>query len=160
VLLDAERFYVGHLKRSWVPGYLAARGLHPALAAQWHIGYAPAGWTALISHLRNLGHDDALIEAAGLARRSSRGTLIDHFRDRVMLAVRDEHGMVAGFIGRARPEAGPAVPKYLNSPETSATRRATCCSACMRLATGLLGAPCPSSSRARSTPSLLPLPIR
>jgi DNA primase len=120
VLLDAERLYVGRLKRSWVPGYLVARGLNPVAVAQWHIGYAPAGWTALISHLRSLGHEDAVIEAAGLARRSSRGTLIDHFRDRIMLAVRDEHGMIAGFIGRAHPEAGPAVPKYLNSPETSA----------------------------------------
>jgi DNA primase len=120
VLLDAERFYVGHLKGSWVPGYLAARGLQPVAVAQWHVGYAPAGWTALTRYLRGLGHDDALIEAAGLARRSSRGTLIDHFRDRVMLAIRDEHGMIAGFIGRAHPEAGPAVPKYLNSPETSA----------------------------------------
>jgi DNA primase len=120
VLLDAERFYVGHLKHSWVPGYLVARGLNPVAVAQWHIGYAPAGWTALISHLRNLGHDDAVIEAAGLARRSSRGTLIDHFRNRAMLAILDEHGMIAGFIGRAHPETGPAVPKYLNSPETSA----------------------------------------
>ena len=120
VLLDAERFYVGHLKRSWVPSYLAARGLNPATVTQWHVGYAPAGWTALIRHLRNLGHDDAVIEAAGLARRSSRGTLIDHFRDRVMLAIRDERGMIAGFIGRAHPKAGPAVPKYLNSPETAA----------------------------------------
>ena len=120
VLLDAERFYAGHLKRSWVPGYLASRGLNTVTVAQWHVGYAPAGWTALIRHLRNLGYDDAVVEAAGLARRSSRGTLIDHFRDRVMLAIRDEHGMIAGFIGRAHPKAGPAVPKYLNNPETAA----------------------------------------
>ena len=120
VLLDAERFYAGQLQRSWVPGYLASRGLSAVTVAQWHVGYAPAGWTALIRYLRGLGHDDAVIEAAGLARQSSRGTLIDHFRDRVMLAVRDEHGAIAGFIGRAHPEAGPAVPKYLNSPETAA----------------------------------------
>ena len=120
VLLDAERFYIDHLKRSWVPGYLAARGLNSETVAQWHIGYAPAGWTALIRHLRQLGYDDAVIEAAGLARRSSRGTLIDHFRDRVMLAIRDERSMIASFIGRAHPKAGSAVPKYLNSPETAA----------------------------------------
>ena len=54
VLLDAEQFYVGHLKRSWVPGYLVARGLHPVAVAQWHIGYAPAGWTALIRHSGHL----------------------------------------------------------------------------------------------------------
>ena len=120
VLLDAERFYRDHLDRSWVPGYLAARGFGQTTMRQWRIGYAPAGWTVLTSHLRGLGHDDAVIEASGLARRSSRGTLIDHFRDRAMLAIRNEHGIVAGFIGRAHPDAAPAVPKYLNSPETTA----------------------------------------
>jgi DNA primase len=119
ILLDAERFYCDHLSHSWVPGYLAARCFGPATVEQWRIGYASAGWTALTSHLRRLGHDDAVIEASGLARRSSRGTLIDHFRDRVMLGIRNEHGVLAGFTGRARPGAGPTVPKYLNSPETS-----------------------------------------
>ena len=119
VLLDAERFYYGRLARSWVPGYLAARGFGQATMKRWRIGYAPAGWTALTNHLRGLGHDDAVIEASGLARRSSRGTLIDHFRDRVMLAIRNENGIVAGFIGRAHPDSAPAVPKYLNSPETT-----------------------------------------
>jgi DNA primase len=120
VLLDAERFYRGRLDDSWVPGYLAARGFGKATTRQWRIGYAPGGWIALTSHLRGLGHDDAAIEASGLARRSSRGTLIDHFRDRVMLAIRDEHGAIAGFIGRAHPDAAPTVPKYLNSPQTTA----------------------------------------
>jgi DNA primase catalytic core len=120
VLLNAERFYRGHLDRSWVPGYLAARGFGQATVAQWRIGYAPAGWTALTNHLRGLGHDDAVIEASGLARRSSRGTLIDHFRDRAMLATRNDNGIVVGFIGRAHPDAASEVPKYLNSPETTA----------------------------------------
>jgi DNA primase len=119
VLLDAERFYRAHLSGSWAPGYLEFRGMGLAITKRWPIGYAPAGWTILTDHLRRLGYDDALIETAGLARRSSRGTLIDHFRDRVMLSIRDERGMIAGFIGRAHPNATPAVPKYLNSPETS-----------------------------------------
>ena len=119
MLVDAERFYRVHLGDKWVPGYLAARGLDPATVQQWRIGYAATGWTTLTSHLRRLGYGDAAIEAAGLARRSSRGTLIDYFRDRVMLAVRDERGRIAGFIGRAHPGAGADVPKYLNSPETA-----------------------------------------
>jgi DNA primase len=119
-LADAERFYLASLKRGWAPGYLASRGLSTGTIARWRIGYAPARWTALASHLRSAGHDDDTIEAAGLARRSSRGTLIDYFRDRVMLAIRDEHGQVAGFIGRAHPSAAGKVPKYLNSPDTAA----------------------------------------
>ena len=102
-----------------MPAYLQKRGITAAAMGQWHIGYAPGGWTALTSYLRGRGHHDDTIQAAGLARISSRGTLIDHFRDRVMLPVHDEHGNLAGFIGRARPGARPAIPKYLNGPATS-----------------------------------------
>ena len=119
VLDDAMRFYDGQLIGSWVPAYLAERGIGIGALRHWQIGYAPGGWAALTGHLRALGHDDDAIRAAGLARISSRGTLIDHFRDRVMLPVHDEQGNIAGFLGRARPGAGPEVPKYLNSPETS-----------------------------------------
>ena len=59
-----------------------------------------------------------MIEAAGLGRRSVRGTLVDLFRDRAMLPIRSADGTVAGFIGRAAKAAGAGVPKYLNSPGT------------------------------------------
>jgi DNA primase len=123
VLADAGRFYVSQLPGSWAPDYLRSRGISQATITEWQIGYAPAGWTTLTDHLRDLGHADHDIEAAGLARRSSRGTLIDHFRDRVMLPVHDEHGTLAGFTGRARPDAGPEVPKYLNSPQTDVYKK-------------------------------------
>jgi DNA primase len=123
VLDDAMQFYDSQLARSWAPAYLAERGISGAAMRQWRIGYAPGGWATLTGHLRALGHDDDAIQAAGLARNSSRGTLIDHFRDRVMLPVHDERGNIAGFLGRARPGAGPEVPKYLNSPETSSYQK-------------------------------------
>lgn len=119
VLEDAEQFYLDCRDRGWVPRYLTRRGLTTENIQFWRIGYAPAKWTALIDHLHAAGHSDGLIEAAGLARRSSRGTLIDHFHDRVMIAIRDENGTVAGFIGRASPTAKPGVPKYLNTPDTA-----------------------------------------
>ena len=123
ILEHAQDFYVGQLSGSWASGYLDSRGISAAVAAEWHIGYAPAGWTTLTDHLRRLGHGDDEIEAAGVAKPSSRGTLIDRFRDRVMLPVHDEQGRLAGFIGRARPGAGDGVPKYLNSPETAGFRK-------------------------------------
>ena len=119
VLLEAEEFYIGQLATSWVPPYLRRRGITPAAMGEWHIGYAPCGWTVLTDYLRGRGPPDDAIQAAGLARISSRGILIDHFRDRVMLPVHDQHGKLAGFIGRAHPRVGPEVPKYLNSPTTS-----------------------------------------
>ena len=123
ILVATEHFYLGHLHRSWAPRYLASRGLNQAAVTRWRIGYAPAGWTTLTDHLRRLGHDDAAIQEAGLARRSSRGTLVDHFRDRVMLAIRDERGEIVGFIGRARPNADSRTPKYLNSPESATYKK-------------------------------------
>jgi DNA primase len=123
VVHDAERFYADRLAMSWVPAYLRRRGIGAAAMGEWHIGYAPGGWTTLTDYLRRRGHDDDAIQAAGLARLSSRGTLIDHFRDRVMVPVHDEDGKLAGFIGRARPGADPSVPKYLNGPETSTYKK-------------------------------------
>src|SRR6266516_4629099 len=121
VLWDAEHFYAARLDDSWVPSYLRERGFDATVATEWRIGYAPSGWTTLTDHLLGLGHHRADIEAAGLTRRSRRGTLIDHFRDRAMLAIRRPDGPIAGFI--ARPGSGPGAPKYLNSPETAAYKK-------------------------------------
>jgi len=105
------------------PAYLRARGITLTAIQDWRIGYAPAGWATLTSHLQRLGHHGDAIQAAGLAARSSRGTLIDRFRDRIMLPVHDAGGQLAGFTGRARPGAGPDVPKYLNGPDSAAYQK-------------------------------------
>jgi DNA primase len=123
VLADAHAWYLTQLPGSWAPGYLHDRGITDDAITRWEIGYAPAGWTALTSRLRRAGHTDEIIQAAGLARRSSRGTLIDHFRDRILFPVRDQHGDIAGFTGRARPGAPPGTPKYLNTPDSAAYRK-------------------------------------
>ena len=47
VLLDAGQFYTGQLASSWAPAYLDKRGITAAAMGEWHIGYAPGGWTAL-----------------------------------------------------------------------------------------------------------------
>ena len=115
---SAARFFRGRLPRSWVPGYLAGRGFGPAVQQHWQAGYAPAGWDSLTRHLRTLSYTDTVIEAAGLARRSRRGTLTDTFRDRAILPIRSHEGNIVAFIGRAPEHAAPGVPKYLNSPST------------------------------------------
>ena len=114
-LAAAAAFYTAAAARSWVPAYLTGRGL-PATAA----GYAPATWTALVDHLRAAGHTDQAILAAGLARHSSRGGLIDFFHNRAVLPItRPQDGAVVAFIGRKHPDdANDQSPKYLNSPTT------------------------------------------
>ncbi len=119
-LAAAAAFYTAAAARSWVPAYLTGRGL-PATAA----GYAPATWTALVDHLRAAGHTDQEILAAGLARHSSRGGLIDFFHHRAVLPItRPQDGSVVGFIGRKHPDdTNDRAPKYLNSPTTMVFRK-------------------------------------
>jgi DNA primase len=87
-------------------------------------GYAPAGFTTLVNHLRRLGASDDELLAAGLAKQASNGRLIDVFRDRLMLPIHgpDAVGEVHGFIGRRNPtirdEDPYAGPKYLNTAQT------------------------------------------
>jgi DNA primase len=118
----AARFFAGHLSGSWAADYLERRGFAEPIQRQWGIGYAPAAWTALTDHLRDLGYRDTAIEASGLAKRS-RGSLIDAFRDRVILPIHSPNGIVLGFIGRAAENADNHVPKYLNSKDTELYRK-------------------------------------
>lgn len=121
---DAEEFYRSHLAGSGVSRYLHERGVDAQAQQRWSIGYAPAGWTNLTEHLRRQGHDDALIEASGLARYSAKNNLIDLFRDRAMFPVRDPDGTTIAFVGRAAPGAID-VPKYINSPDTAIYHKKT-----------------------------------
>jgi DNA primase len=120
----AAGFFAERMRGSWGPGYLASRGFGEQAWREWGIGYAPATWTALTSHLRARGFTDEAIQEAGLAKMSARGTLVDIFRDRIMFPVRALDGTVAGFIGRAPPtrEAGNA-PVYLNTATTPLYRK-------------------------------------
>ena len=158
-LADAERFYACQFPGSWAAGDLRNRGIGQAAITRWQIGYAPAGWTTLTGHLRGLGHADRDIEAAGLARHSSHGTLIDHFRDRVMLPVHDEHGNLAGFTGRAHPDAGARRRNTSTARRPPPTAKASCCSGGSRPAPASPPARYRSSPRGHSTPSRSVSPI-
>ncbi len=102
--------------------YLKNRGLVGETAARYHLGYAPAGWDAV---LKKFGATEAgrqallttglVIERAADAQRSPGTGYYDRFRDRVMFPIRDTRGRVVGFGGRVLDQGEP---KYLNSPET------------------------------------------
>ena len=94
--------------------YLTGRDIK-AVADGFCVGYAPAGG-GLVAHLKQLGFDESVLLAAGVARAGQDGRLIDVFRDRVVAVIADGP-TIAGFIGRAvQPDQ---TPKYLNSPATA-----------------------------------------
>ncbi len=60
----------------------------------------------------------------GLAKESSRGTLIDRFHRRLVWPIRDITGDVIGFGARKLMDDDPG-PKYLNTPETPLYKKST-----------------------------------
>jgi DNA primase len=103
--------------------YLQQRGIEPRdLTGDWQIGYAPPGWTRLVDQLRAAGFTDQHLLTAGLARTCRRGTLIDSYRDRLILPLHDDRHRVIGFLGRDLSGA-PDTPKYLNTPTTPLYRK-------------------------------------
>jgi DNA primase len=97
--------------------FLAVRGFDQASAQQYGVGYAPQGWDSLVKYLRSKGFSDAEMQAGGLAGQSSRGTLIDKFRGRLLWPIRDIGGEVIGFGARKLYDDDQG-PKYLNTSET------------------------------------------
>jgi conjugative relaxase-like TrwC/TraI family protein len=140
----AGDFYADHYSSGWAAAYVADR-LGGNIASpsgsntdgqitldDFHLGYAPAGWTHLIDHLRaSTNATDSELVAAGLASYATTGRLIDRFRDRLVFPVTatgpDGEPEIHGFIARRNPRHDPSPvreddprhgPKYLNTPET------------------------------------------
>jgi len=118
--LAADFFSAGYTD-SWGPAYVSSRlGTDLADHPSFRPGYAPAGWTHLSDHLRDLGSSDQEILAAGLARVGRNGHVIDQFRGRLVVPIRNGQ-QITGFIGRRDPALAAhamAGPKYLNTART------------------------------------------
>jgi DNA primase len=124
ILLGLNRktmaFYSGVLKDPaagrTARAYLEKRGFAPAVVDRFELGYAPAGWDALIRHFRADRERLQLMEKAGLVipRKTGSGHY-DRFRDRIVFPIRNAARQVIAFGGRVLDDG---LPKYLNSPET------------------------------------------
>ncbi|MBC3516479.1 DNA primase [Neobittarella massiliensis] len=97
--------------------YLLGRGLSIETIKHFGLGFAPSSWNALRDALRKKGFSDGDLLAADLVARSSKGSVYDKFRGRVMFPIIDLRGNVIGFGGR---NMGDEKPKYLNTAETPA----------------------------------------
>ena len=118
-LVDAAgHWFEGNYPASPAQEHLTARFGTDLSDTAYRVGYAPPGWNNLATHLRAT-HDATPEEliGAGLAKWSSRDTLIDIFRDRLTLGIHDPSGHLVGFTGRDLSGSGGA-PKYLNTPTT------------------------------------------
>ena len=137
VMEAATAYYVAQLHQhpacASAQSELRARGIEPETVAQFRLGYAPAAWDALGSHLMRGNHAMKDAEVLGLVvRRRDRPGYYDRFRHRLMFPITDLHGHVVAFSGRLldspadpagrvgsqdRPGRASEEPKYVNSPE-------------------------------------------
>jgi DNA primase len=127
----AAVFYVEQLRQqqdasSPARQELTMRRVDEETAAQFRLGYAPAGWDALTSYLERKGLSLRDAEQLGLiARRKTGNGYYDRFRHRLMFPVTDLHGRVIAFSGRllasaeTRDSRPTEEPKYVNSPESA-----------------------------------------
>jgi DNA primase len=90
------------------------RGITPATSDALGLGYAPR--EGLANTLLNQGFSQALLVRAGLVVQRDDGSVIDRFRNRLMIPICRDTGSVIAFGGRA--VDADQQPKYLNSPET------------------------------------------
>ena len=123
-LAAAQDFYETTLHESYeARAYLEERGITQAVSEEEGIGFAPAGWDTTITYLQGVGFSPEILEAAGLAVRSQRGTMIDFLRERITIPIKDTRGRVIAFGGRAMPDAPADSPKYMNTRETALFRK-------------------------------------
>lgn len=97
--------------------YLLKRGIKEQTLKSFKLGFAGDKWDGLINHLRSKGFSLSLLEKAGVVLSRENGGYYDRFRSRVIFPIFDIKSRVLAFGARVLDES---LPKYLNSPETSA----------------------------------------
>jgi DNA primase len=118
VLEAAATFFGEQLERSdFARAYLEKRGFSSEIWERYGLGYAPDGWSNLVSALRNR-FPLAQLEKAGLIARSEKrgGEPYDRFRQRLMFPIHGTSGRLLGFGGRTLAEDRA---KYINTAGTS-----------------------------------------
>ncbi len=117
--LLAARYYHELLntgKGEAAAAYLSKREISESTARRFGLGYSTDEWDGLVRHLKSNGIEEEHMLQSGLIMRSSKGTLYDRFKGRLMFPIFDIRGNVIGFGGRVLDNT---LPKYVNSPETA-----------------------------------------
>ncbi len=97
--------------------YLERRQISRERIEDFQLGFAPPGWDNALNYFRKKRTSPKLLEKAGLVllKKSQKG-YYDRFRNRIIFPILDVSNQVVGFGGRVLDDA---LPKYLNSPDTT-----------------------------------------
>src|SRR5205085_2441521 len=95
---------------------IADREVTGATSDALGLGFAPPSRDGLKQALQKEGFSQAVLLRAGLVVQRDDGSVVDRFRNRLMIPISRDSGSVIAFGGRA--VDADQNPKYLNSPET------------------------------------------
>lgn len=115
---EAAKFFYASLslpEAAEVRAYLEKRKLTAETVKHFGLGFAPDRWDALIKHMKNKGFTETELLTFDLAKTTSKGNVIDNFKNRLMFPIIDLRGNVIAFGGRVLDDSKP---KYLNSKDT------------------------------------------
>ena len=118
----AARFFHEHLVNDpageSARSYLKQRGISPATARKFGLGYAPDRWDALLGAAEAAHVSVEVLEKAGLVLSRKDGSgWYDRYRHRLIFPILSHVSKVLGFGGRILVDDKDQ-PKYVNSPET------------------------------------------
>ena len=99
--------------------YLKGRYFTGEILDKYSIGWASPGWRGLINYFHKIGtlSRKTVLQSGLVIEKEDGSNVYDRFRGRVIFPIKDLHGSVIGFGGRAIADGDN--PKYLNSPETT-----------------------------------------
>lgn len=116
---QASQYYQSQLRQhpeaSQVVAYLKNRGVTGDVAKTFQLGFAPPGWSSILTELGDNETGQHLLHELGLIVTNENNKTYDRFRERLIFPIRNRRGQVIGFGGRVLDDS---MPKYLNSPET------------------------------------------
>ena len=117
--VEATKFYQNALltdkDSSKAMRYLKSRDIDDNIIKTFSLGWAPNNYSDLYNSLKTKFPED-ILEKAGLILKSSKGSWIDRFRNRIIIPIQNEMGEYVAFGARAVDEG--QNPKYLNSSDS------------------------------------------
>ncbi len=96
--------------------YLSKRLINDDSIRKFRLGYSHNRWDSITNKAKDWNISAQLLEKSGLIIKRQDNGFYDRFRNRLMFPIIDSQNRPIGFGARALDDA---LPKYLNSPETS-----------------------------------------
>lgn len=98
--------------------YLIDRDIPKESLESFQLGLSPSNSQLIVEYLLKEGFNTESLVESGVFYQNDNKELIDRFRGRIIIPLRNNRGQIVAFSGRIYQENSDSPAKYLNSPET------------------------------------------